>query len=356
MLNLLNLSRVELEDFITRDLGEPSFRAVQVWRWLWAAGARSFAEMSNVSKALRAALAERAFIYRPETLEEQRSRDGTVKLLLRLADGELIETVLIPDERPGSDRRVTQCLSSQAGCSMGCLFCATGALGFVRNLDHAEILGQVLVGREVLARDYGRGSAPRNLVFMGMGEPLLNLDNLLRSLETAHSEQGLHFSRRRITVSTCGLPHGLRPLGESGLAGLALSLHAPEQELRARIMPKAARWPMDELLAELERYPLGAREHITLEYLLLGGVNDAPEQARALGRLARRLEAKINLIAYNMTEGAPYAAPSPERVLAFERELWSLGLVAVLRRSMGADIQAACGQLRASASNKAGDG
>ncbi|MCL1915970.1 MAG: 23S rRNA (adenine(2503)-C(2))-methyltransferase RlmN [Desulfovibrionaceae bacterium] len=344
MRDFLDLTRAELEDFIVRDLGEPAFRAAQLWRWIWGKGARDFGEMSNVSKSLRARLTEQAFISRPEIVQEEHSRDGTIKLLLRLADGELVETILIPGEGTRGKARVTQCLSCQVGCAMGCDFCATGDSGFRRNMSQAEILGQTLLGRERLA---GRAEL-RNLVFMGMGEPLLNLDNVLRSLETLSSEQGLHFSRRRVTVSTCGLPHGLLRLGESGLASLAVSLHAPDQGLRARLMPRAARWPLEELLLELEGYPLRAREHITLEYLLLDGVNDAPEQARELARIARRLRAKINLIAYNPIGNAPYRAPSPERVLAFEEVLWRQGLVAVLRKSMGADIQAACGQLRGS--------
>jgi 23S rRNA (adenine2503-C2)-methyltransferase len=182
---------------------------------------------------------------------------------------------------------------------------------------------------------------------MGMGEPLLNFRQVMRSLETLSSGRGLNFSPRRITVSTCGLEQGLRELGESGLAYLAVSLHAPDQALRARLMPAAARWPLEDLLRALEGYSLGARERLTFEYLLLGGVNDAPEQARALARIANRLSAKVNLIAYNPAAGAPYRAPTPERLLAFERELWQRGVTAILRKSKGQDIEAACGQLKA---------
>jgi 23S rRNA (adenine2503-C2)-methyltransferase len=180
---------------------------------------------------------------------------------------------------------------------------------------------------------------------MGMGEPLLNLERLLPSLAVLNSEKGLAFSRRRVTVSTCGLEKGLAALGESGLAYLAVSLHAVTQEKRARLMPGAARWPLEELLRGLRAYPTAARERITFEYLLLAGVNDSPAEARELGRMVRSLRGKINLIAYNPAAGAPYVAPSRERVLAFERELWTQGLTAVLRKSKGADIQAACGQL-----------
>ncbi|MDR2050912.1 MAG: 23S rRNA (adenine(2503)-C(2))-methyltransferase RlmN [Deltaproteobacteria bacterium] len=353
-LDILNLTRAGLADFIRTELGEKAFRGDQLWKWLWRKGARSFADMTDVSAALRAELEKRAAIRWPETACKSVSQDGTVKLLLRLDDGEYIETVLIPEEEAGEGkgaehgrgRRVTQCLSSQAGCAMGCTFCATGGLGFRRNLTQAEILGQILVGRAYLEA-FSPGADLRNLVFMGMGEPLLNLENMLRSLESLRSEQGLNFPRRRVTVSTCGLPSRLSRLAGSGLACLALSLHAPTQELRARLMPKAAAFRLEDLLAELAACPPRPGESVTFEYLLLGGVNDSPEHARALGRIAADLKAKINLIAYNRVEGSPYAPPDRESILAFERELWKRGLTAVLRKRRGQDIEAACGQLRA---------
>ena len=190
----------------------------------------------------------------------------------------------------------------------------------------------------------------RNLVFMGMGEPLLNLKEMLRSLRSLNDDNGLNFSPRRITVSTCGIEKGLRELGDSGLAYLAISLHAPNQELRQRIMPKAARWPLEELMAALESYPLKTRERITFEYLLLGGVNDGLEQAKELVRLVSRVKGKLNLIVYNPAEGAPYAAPSEERILAFEKYLWDRHITAIIRKSKGQDINAACGQLKAAVS------
>ncbi len=350
MIDILNLPQPELQRFVVETLQEKKFRADQLWNWLWQKGARTFSEMSNVSKEMRARLEETAFICWPEIARESVSEDGTVKLLLRLRDGELVETVLIPSESRTGDLRITQCLSSQVGCAMGCTFCSTGSMGFTRNMTQSEILGQVLVGRDYL-KDFKKRELLRNLVFMGMGEPLMNLENMLSSLETLSSEQGLGFSRRRITVSTCGLKKGLRQLGESGLAFLAISLHAPSQELRAQIMPKAAQWPLEDFLQELKSYPTAARERITFEYLLLGGVNDSAEQARALGRITRGLDAKVNLITYNPAEGSSYSAPSPAQVLAFERELWSMGVTAILRKSKGQDIKAACGQLKAEAVN-----
>jgi 23S rRNA (adenine2503-C2)-methyltransferase len=241
---------------------------------------------------------------------------------------------------------MTQCLSSQVGCAMGCSFCGTGELGFTRNLTQAEILGQILAAGS-LPGGAAKQERPRNLVFMGMGEPLLNLEEVTRSLQTLNSDQGLCFSPRRITVSTCGIKNRLLEFGRSGLACLALSLHATEQDLRAEIMPAAASWPLEELIGDLEQYPLRPREKLTFEYLLLGGVNDSTAQARKLGRLAGRLKAKINLIAYNPPAGSKYRTPTRERVLAFEQALWDMGITAILRKSRGRDIEAACGQLKA---------
>ena len=344
MIDILNLTLPELTEFMVVDLGEPKFRAKQVWQWLWSRGARTFDEMSDVSKATRAALAEAAEIVWPEVVEEQQSADGTSKFLLRLADGALIETVLIP----GSKDRLTQCLSCQVGCAMGCTFCSTGQLGFTRNMTMSEILGQVLVARRHLGDECIMDPRLKNLVFMGMGEPLLNLREVMRSLRNLSEPQGLNFSPRRITVSTCGIEPGLKDLGDSGLAYLAVSLHAPDQALRERIMPKAARWPLPDMLAALESYPLKARERLTFEYLLLGGVNDSLEHAKGLARIMGRLKAKLNIIVYNEAEGLPYKTPSPETVLAFEQYLWSKKITAILRQSKGADIKAACGQLAAS--------
>ncbi|MCH5277807.1 MAG: 23S rRNA (adenine(2503)-C(2))-methyltransferase RlmN [Desulfovibrionaceae bacterium] len=351
--DLCNLSFPELERFVTAGLRQPPFRALQIWQWIWRKNVTDFAAMTNVSRETRALLAERATLSRPDVALVRQSADGTVKFLLRLADGEHVETVLIPSDapiRPG-DRaaRMTQCLSTQVGCPMGCTFCSTGGMGFTRNMSMGEILGQVQAARAWLGDDAPERPIIRNLVYMGMGEPLLNLPEVMRSLRTLHHPRGLNFSARRITVSTCGLEQGLRELGESGLAYLALSLHAPSQELRARLMPRAARWPLNELVAALENYPLKTRERITLEYLVIGGVNDGPDQARQLVRICSRLKAKLNLIPYNPTPGSPYRPPAPESLLAFEKMLWDKHVTAIVRKSKGQDIEAACGQLRAAA-------
>jgi 23S rRNA (adenine2503-C2)-methyltransferase len=347
LLDILNCTFSELEDFMRNALGEPRFRAVQVWQWLWRKMARDFEEMTNVSKEVRRRLAESAVIRWPEVRRIEKSADGTEKFLLALHDGALVETVLIPSVARDGTTRNAQCLSCQVGCAMGCAFCATGGQGFERNMSMGEILGQVLIARKHLDDALPEQPKLRNLVFMGMGEPLLNLREVLRSLETLNDKNGPCFSPRRISVSTCGMEKGLRELGDSGLAFLAVSLHAPNQDLRAQIMPKAAKWPLDDLLRALEEYPLKTRERITFEYLLLGGVNDGPEHARELVRLLSRLKAKLNLIVYNPTPDSRYTAPSPERVLAFEKILWEKGVTAVVRKSKGRDINAACGQLRA---------
>jgi len=337
--NLIDLSFHQLEAFLT-DLGEAPYRARQVWQWLWQKGCRDIAGFSDVAKGLRAALSERAAVRWPETLREQVSADGTAKFLLRLGDGEAIETVLIPEKD-----HYTQCLSTQVGCALGCTFCATGKMGFRRNLTPGEILGQILAARQWLA-DRRSPLALRNLVFMGMGEPLLNYDNLLQALEALHHPQGLDFSSRRITLSTAGIVKNLLAFGATGLGSLAVSLHAPTQELRQRIMPVAGSVPLDELMAVLKAYPLKPRERLTFEYLLLDGVNDSLAEARELVRLLSHVKAKVNLIAYNPVPGIPYGAPDPARVEAFQDVLRQKGLTATLRKSKGADIAAACGQLR----------
>ena len=349
MIDILNLTFPELEAFMQNSLDEPRFRAAQVWQWLWQKMARDFDEMTNVSKGTRQRLAETAVIHWPDVRKIEKSADGTEKFLLALHDGALVETVLIPSAARDGTVRNAQCLSCQVGCVMGCSFCATGSQGFERNMSMSEILGQVLVVRKHLGDLRPDRPKLRNLVFMGMGEPLLNLREVMRSLETLNHKHGLCFSPRRISVSTCGIEKGLRELGDSGLAFLAVSLHAPNQELRAKIMPKAANWRLDDLLCALSEYPLKTRERITFEYLLLGDVNDGPEHARELVRLLSRIKAKLNLIVYNPTPDSPYTAPCPDRVLAFEKILWEKGVTAIVRKGKGQDINAACGQLKAHA-------
>lgn len=339
--NLLDFSFHQLEDLIV-GLGEPPFRARQVWQWLWQKGAASPQEMTNLSKGLRTRLAEASQINLPQVSTQLVSSDGTVKFLLDLSGGASIETVLIPEKT-----HFTQCLSTQAGCAMACTFCRTGQMGLMRNLTPGEILSQVLVAKAYLA-ETGAKRSLRNLVFMGMGEPLLNYDNLLQALESLLHPQGLDFSSRRITVSTVGIVPGILEFGRSGLGALAVSLHAPTQELREQLMPKAAKaLPLPKLMDVLKQIPLKPRETITFEYVLLGGVNDSPQQARELVRLLSHVKGKVNLIAYNESPGLPYKTPNPSDVEAFQKVLWDKGITVTLRKSKGRDIFAACGQLLA---------
>jgi len=342
--DLLNLTKSELEAFVVDELRQPRFRADQLWHWLWFRGVPDFAAMTNLSRDLKAKLAERAAITWPTVEVVRTSTDGTIKLLLALADGERIETVLIP-----MGPHYTQCLSTQVGCAMACTFCSTGELGLTRNMTMGEILGQIMVGRAHLAAQ-GLPTV-RNLVFMGMGEPLMNLTELLRSLATLGSAEGISIASRRSTVSSVGIPAGLKILGDSGLAVPAISLHAPTQELRAQLMPKAARVPLHELMACLDHYPIKPRERVTYEYIMLGGVNDTPAHAKQLVKLLGQRRCKVNLIGYNPPPPqagvvAPFAAPDPAGMVDFENYLRSKRITTFIRRSMGQDIAAACGQLK----------
>lgn len=349
LVELCDLPYPELERFIVEKLGMKRFRVGQIWQWIWVRNVSDFAAMTDLPQTDRALLSERASIRWPSIADVRVSGDGTTKFLLELADGEHVETVLIPSDAPrrphDAAARMTQCLSTQVGCAMACSFCSTGRLGFRRNMTMGEILGQVQVARAYLHDTQPERPIIRNLVYMGMGEPLLNLANVMDSLRTLQHPRGLAFSPRRITVSTCGIEKGMKEFGESGLAFLAVSLHAPNQRLRGQLMPRAAHWPLEELLAALESYPLKTRERITLEYLVIAGVNDQPEHVRELARICAHLKAKLNLIPYNPTPDTPYRAPTPEELLCFEKALWAKGITAIVRKSKGQDIEAACGQL-----------
>ncbi len=352
MREILDIPRKELTRILTEELGEKRFRADQVWQWLWQKMARDFSAMTNLSKDSRERLAENFTITWPRTVLVQKSSDLTTKFLLELGDGARIETVLIPSTDHEGKVRWTQCLSSQVGCPMACTFCATGQSGFQRNMTMGEMLGQLLVARSFVNDVHPDHPVIRNLVFMGMGEPLLNCDALIPALETLNDPSGLAFSPRRITVSTCGIERGIEKLGESGLAFLAVSLHAPNQLIRQKIMPRAAALPLQSLLKVLASYPVKNRERITFEYLLLRGVNDERAHAKELAKIVASVNGKLNLIPYNPTPGSPYNAPEPERILAFEQELWKRNITAIVRQSKGQDIDAACGQLRAANENR----
>lgn len=330
--DLKNLTLPALERFL-QGRGKERYRAAQIFKWLYQHDAASFDGMTNVSKSLRAELDRMSYISRldPETVEV--GSDGTRKYLFRLDDGNAVESVVIPDE----DRN-TLCISSQAGCAMGCAFCLTGSFQLTRNLTTAEIVNQILAVR--------RDQEIRNIVMMGMGEPLHNLDQVIPALQIMTDDHGLQFSSRRVTVSTCGLVPELERLGREVTVNLAVSLNATTDELRSRIMPVNRAYPIAALLAALKRFPLPGRRKITIEYVLLGGLNDTLEDARRLVRLLSDIPCKINLIPFNPHEGADFAPPTRAALDAFHRFLLDRHFTVITRDSRGSDISAACGQLK----------
>ena len=340
---LLGLSLPELAQALA-PLARERFRAAQVMRWTTERRARSFDEMTDLPASLRAALDERFVVGLPEVETRTEAEDGAEKFLFRLADGAKVEAVFLPAPRrraSGTGERVTVCVSSQAGCALACAFCVTGRMGAGRNLSAGEILGQYLV----VAREKGFGPRAANVVFMGMGEPLLNVANVSRALDLLEPE----VSPRRTTVSTAGIVPGIRELAKrERRPNLAVSLTAAEDALRTRLMPINAQWSVRELFEALEEWPLETGRRVTLEVVLIAGVNDGPEAARSLARLARRVPSKVNLIPLNESpEWLPgLARPSDERVNAFGALLAASGVDVTVRWSKGLGAAAACGQLK----------
>jgi 23S rRNA (adenine2503-C2)-methyltransferase len=347
MPSLYDLSLAELESHIVA-LGQPKYRARQVWEWAYRHLVAAYDEMTNVPSALRASLAADLPFPTASQVRELVSDDAqTRKLLLRLHDGKLIETVLmLYDPRSDSRGRATVCVSSQAGCAMGCGFCATGQGGFERNLTAGEIIAQVMgFAREQKAAG---GRAITNVVFMGMGEPMANYGAVWRAIETLHSAEGFGLAARHFTISTVGLTNGIRRLaGEQLQVGLAVSLHAPDDALRQSMISTARRYPLAEIVGACREYIERTGRRVTFEYCLIEDVNDAPEQARALGALLRGLLCHVNLIPVNPTPDASIRRPARARTLAFQRELAAAGVACTVRVEKGVEISAACGQLRA---------
>ena len=340
---LRSLSRAALAALVA-ELGEKPFRARQLFRWLHRNGAATLDEMTDLPKPLRAALAVRSSLVTLERASEQRSADGTIKWTWRTGDGRLIESVYMPE----TDRK-TLCVSSQVGCALGCTFCMTGTMGLARNLTAGEIVDQVHRANRRLV-ELGEGPAPRpltNLVFMGMGEPLHNFDQLKLALDLLLDEDGPNFSHRHVTVSTSGLVPVMRRLGEETQVKLTVSLNATTDALRDAIMPIYRRWPLRELLAACRSFPMKQGRRITFEYVLLGGVNESDADAQRLARLVAGIPAKVNLIPYNDNPGLGFRAPATERVEAFHAQLVAREVNAVVRKNRGRDIAAACGQLAA---------
>ncbi|HMN05597.1 MAG TPA: 23S rRNA (adenine(2503)-C(2))-methyltransferase RlmN [Flavobacteriales bacterium] len=336
--DLRELTKDELVQLVM-DLGEKPYRAKQVWEWLWKMNASSIEAMSNLPKAFRTLLAEKV-VLRPLTVaEEQNSEDGTVKCAFRTWDGHVVEGVLIPTEK-----RVTACVSCQIGCSLNCAFCATGQLKRIRNLTAGEIVDQVVqiarMAEERLQRPL------TNIVYMGMGEPLLNYANVMRSTERICAEDGLNMSPRRITVSTAGIAKMVRQLADDGAKfNLALSLHAPTDAKRSSMMPINDSNNIAELTEALRYYTRTTGKTVTFEYILFRDYNDSPEDARELARICSKLDAKVNLIEYNATDDGRFQRTPIEKAIAFQNILEGKGITARIRRSRGRDIDAACGQL-----------
>ncbi len=337
-IDLKGMTLPELEAFFGQ-WGKERYRARQLSRWIYRKLVDDFAEMTDLSKDFRALLSASCRISAPAAQRVEASSDGTEKCLFLLEDGESVECVLIPDEG-----RRTLCVSSQAGCALGCGFCATGAMGFRRNLTSAEIVHQAWYFAKRLTE---RGEALSNIVFMGMGEPLRNVPEVSRAIEILLSQYGFGLSGKRVTVSTAGIVPEMLALAEKYPVSFAVSVNASRDGQRSDLMPVNRKYPLRELLAAIRRIPLQSGRKVTVEYVLLAGVNDAPGDAETLSRLLRGTRVKVNLIPYNTHGGSPYKAPPQEAVNRFRDILLAAGIQTITRGRRGADIRAACGQLRA---------
>ncbi len=351
MIDILDLSVAELKDWLV-GMGHKPFRAKQIFKWLHQKRVTSFEDMSDLPKGLREKLAQKAAIHSPQVELKQLSRDGTRKYRLRTHDGHSVEAVYIPDASgPGKN---ALCISSQVGCAMGCTFCATAAMKLQRNLSAGEIVGQYYQVSEDLVADGITGpERPKglplrpitNIVYMGMGEPLHNYENVKKSIEFFLSTEGQELSSRRITVSTSGLVTPLKKLGEETDVHVAISLNSSDDKTRDDVMPVNRKWDLETLMQACRDFPLDKRRRITFEYVLLAGVNDSDDDARRVVKLLSGLQAKVNLIPFNAHPLSNFEKPSNNRVHAFQRILTSAGLSVFIRKTRGDDIDAACGML-----------
>jgi 23S rRNA (adenine2503-C2)-methyltransferase len=337
--NILDLSRTDLEAFFA-DLGEKPFRATQVLKWIYQHGVSDFDAMTNLSKALRSKLGEIADIRLPRVVTSQRSSDGTHKWVLEIDSGNHIETVFIPEQDRG-----TLCVSSQVGCALACSFCSTAQQGFNRNLSTAEIIGQLWVANRELGFDPQGQRIISNVVMMGMGEPLLNFDNVVRAMSLMMDDFAYGLSKRRVTLSTAGVIPALDRLRDVSDVSLALSLHAPNDELRNRLVPLNRKYPIADLIAACKRYVGSDRRRITVEYVMLDGVNDSEQHARELVRLLKDVPAKVNLIPFNPFPATQYRRSPDTAINRFRNILMQHDLTTITRKTRGDDIDAACGQL-----------
>ena len=351
--NLLGMSRPQLEKFF-EDIGEKKFRAGQVMKWIHQFFVTDFAEMTNISGKLREKLEKLCEIKAPEVVHKNYSKDGTRKWVFRVGegDGSLVETVLIPAEHRSGLRR-TLCISSQVGCALDCSFCSTGKQGFQRDLTPDEIIGQLWVANYSYMEDVpvaDRERSVTNVVMMGMGEPLLNYDAVLSSMRIMLDDFAYGMSKRRVTLSTSGVVPKIDQLVKDIDVALAISLHAPNDELRNELVPINKKYPLEQLIAACQRYIAkdgneSSRKHVTIEYVMLDGVNDHPEHAQQMIKLLKNLPSKVNLIPFNPFPHAPYGRSSRNRIISFQKTLSDAGFVCTIRQTRGDDIDAACGQL-----------
>ena len=340
--NLLDLTRNEMKEFLV-SLGEKAFRADQLMKWIYHFCVDDFDKMTNINKELREKLKRHAVIEAPVVVTRQDSADGTIKFVMGLKGGQEVETVWIPER----DRR-TLCVSSQVGCALDCSFCSTAQQGFNRNLSVSEIIGQVWRVSQIIGSYGDTGEKPvTNVVMMGMGEPLLNLNNVVPALELMMEDYGFGLSKRRVTVSTSGVVPALDLLKEKIDVALAISLHAPNNTLRDELVPVNRKYPMEEFLAASKRYVEGSRanDKVTVEYVMLEGVNDSTDQAHELAKALKDTPSKINLIPFNPYPGSPYKRSSNSRIDRFNKVLQEYGFTVIVRKTRGDDIDAACGQL-----------
>jgi 23S rRNA (adenine2503-C2)-methyltransferase len=355
-INLLDLDRDGLERFFADELGEKRFRAQQVMKWIYHRHVCDFELMSDLGKDLRGKLLERAMVMPPNVVLDKPSNDGTHKWLLGMDQTNAIETVFIPDKGRG-----TLCVSSQVGCGLNCQFCSTATQGFNRNLSTAEIIGQVWVAAKHLGNVPHKQRKLTNVVMMGMGEPLLNFDNVVRAMSLMRDDNGFGLANKRVTLSTAGLVPMIDKLSEVSDVSLAVSLHAPDNDLRTELVPLNKKYPIEELLDACVRYALRKpRTSITFEYTMMKGVNDQPEHARALSKLMRRIDAKVqrvntakvNLIPFNPFTGTRFERSDDLQIREFQKLLLDSGVLTMVRRTRGDDIDAACGQLKGQVMDK----
>lgn len=336
--DIRSLTAEELREYFL-SIGQPKYRADQVYQWLWQKSAHDFESMSNLSKELRATLIEHFVIHELAVHTRQKSTDGTIKYAFKLSDGNMVEGVLIPTEK-----RLTACISTQVGCSLACEFCATGKLKRMRNLAYSEIYDQVAVINEEAKAEYGKGLT--NIVYMGMGEPLLNYKNTMESVAKITQEEGLHMAAKRITISTAGISKQIRQMGDDGSkVKLALSLHAANDEKRNSIMAINESNNLKVLAEALNYYYAKTQQAVTFEYIIFKDFNDSLEDAKDLLNFCRKVPSKVNIIEYNDVEGTPFKQADQQKVDAFAGFLERNGVIAKIRRSRGKDIDAACGQL-----------